>query len=202
MTLALERAAAVTDEHRTDDMEAFFDSFDPPEGYRAELIGGAIVMSPTSVGLHHVLLHRLTKEFLEAHLPQGALSTAFPLTVWIPEGVDGDAEGYIPDLVVADEGAMLEPGRWKFDPDAVHLAVEVVSKGSQSQRDDRIHKPIGYAAAGVPLYLLIDPLRREVTLFAKPEDKAYLRKTSVAFGDKIPFPEPFDGVLDTSIFIT
>lgn len=200
MTLALERADAVTDEHRTD-IEADFDSFDPPEGFRAELIGGAIVMSPTSVGLHHGLLRRLTREFLEARLPERTDWTTFPLTVRIPEGVDGDAEGYIPDLVVVDEEAMWDGEHWKFDPDVVHLVVEVVSRGSQSQRDDRFHKPIGYASAGVPLYLLIDPLRRQTTLFAKPDAKAYTSKNCVRFGDKIPFPEPFGGVLDTSIFI-
>jgi len=48
-----------------------FDAFDPSEGFRAELIGGALVLSPTSPGFHHGLLRRLTRRFLECHLPDG-----------------------------------------------------------------------------------------------------------------------------------
>jgi hypothetical protein len=53
----------------------------------------------------------------------------------------------------------------------------------------------------VPLYLLIDPLLTEETLFSKPRGKQYRTKSTGQFGEKLPFPEPFGGVLDTSIFI-
>jgi Uma2 family endonuclease len=121
--------------------------------------------------------------------------------VAIPDGPDGEPEAYVPDLVVIDRAAMSAPDRWKFDTESVHLVVEVVSRSLRSRQDDRVRKAVGYASAHVPLYLVVDPLRNEVTLFSKPENKAYRAKTCVPVGDKIHFPEPFDGVLDTSVFI-
>ncbi|MDI2127013.1 Uma2 family endonuclease [Yinghuangia seranimata] len=180
------------------DVVAAFDTFDPPEGFRAELIGGKIVLSPTSVGLHGGLLRRLTRLFLEERLPSGTEATTYPLTVWLPETPDGK-EGYIPDLAVIDEDVMWDADHWKFTADVIHLVVEVVS--SSSKQEDRIHKPCGYASGPVPLYLLIDPVAGETTLFSDPKDGEYRTRHTAPFGGKIPFPEPFDAVLDTSIFI-
>jgi Uma2 family endonuclease len=200
MTLMQEAPVAELSSRARPDMADEFDAFDPPEGFRAELIGGALVLSPTSLGFHHGLLRRLTRQFLEPKLPDGTEVTTFPVTVWLPETPDGRS-GYVPDLAVMNEEATWDTEHWKFPADVFHLVVEVVSANAQSQVDDRIRKPLGYASGPVPLYLLIDPLKSEVALYSEPKDGRYRTLTRVEYGDKIAFPEPFGGVLDTSIFL-
>ncbi|HSA50834.1 MAG TPA: Uma2 family endonuclease [Yinghuangia sp.] len=199
MTLIAEEARTVvridTDEDL--DVQAFFETFEPPAGFRAELIEGAIVLSPTPVGRHGFILDQLYDCFLDTNRPEGTAVPRSPLTISLPEMPEGNM--YIPDLAVVDEAVRDEDHQWKFPASVFHLVVEVVSRSSK--RDDRFVKPMGYASGPVPLFLLIDPENSHVTLYCHPEDGKYRAMTRVAFGGKIPFPEPFGGVLDTSIFI-
>ncbi len=198
MTLLIEEAAMVAN---TDaDVQAVFDRIDPPEGVRAELIGGRIVMSPSPVGKHGGLLRRLDKRFLDVHKPQGTEVSSYPVTINLPHA-PGGRESYVPDLVVVDEDVLWDAQDWKFPADVFHLVTEVVSAGRDSQRDDRLVKPLGYASGPVPLYLLVDPLLDEVTLFSRPKNGRYRSKNTASFGEKLTFPEPFDAILDTSIFL-
>ncbi|MGW0659049.1 Uma2 family endonuclease [Streptodolium elevatio] len=199
MTLVAEEAAVAADtDMERPDMQAVFDSIDPPEGFRVELIGGAIVMSPTPVGSHGGLLQDLYEAFLRENRPQDTRVPFSPVTILLPNAPD--KESYVPDMCVIDRAAVDTHSEWKFPADVVHLVVEVVSAGRESQVNDRLVKPGGYASGPVPLYLLIDPLRREVTLFSDPKNNAYQTSTKVKYGDEISFPEPFKGVLDTAIF--
>ncbi|WP_436774103.1 Uma2 family endonuclease [Yinghuangia sp. YIM S09857] len=199
MTLISEEAAVANADARTNDMQAVFDSYDPPEGVRVELIDGRIVVSPTPVPGHSGLLMKLYEQFLREHKPEGTDVSFSPVTIYLPDSPRGD--NYVPDLSVFDAKLSEDFDNWKVLPDAVHLVVEVVSAGRDSQRDDRTVKPRGYASGPIPLYLLIDPLQSEVTLFSEPENGRYRRQLKVPYGDNLPFPEPFDAVLDTSIFL-
>ncbi|MEU8136836.1 Uma2 family endonuclease [Streptodolium elevatio] len=140
----------------------------------------------------------LYEAFLRENRPQDTRVPFSPVTILLPNAPD--KESYVPDMCVIDRAAVDTHSEWKFPADAVHLVVEVVSAGRESQVNDRLVKPGGYASGPVPLYLLIDPLRREVTLFSDPKNNAYQTSTKVKYGDEISFPEPFKGVLDTAIF--
>jgi len=52
--------------------------------------------------------------------------------------------------VIIDESPKVIPGR------EVLLAIEVVSAGSSSERNDRVRKVGEYAAAGIPQYWIVD----------------------------------------------
>jgi hypothetical protein len=68
---------------------------------------------------------------------------------------------------------------------------------------DRIKKTHGYAQAGVPLYLLLDPWhsgRPTATLYGAPENGTYRVLDSVEYGEKLTLPAPFDLDIDTSTF--
>jgi Uma2 family endonuclease len=89
--------------------------------------------------------------------------------------------------------------------DGVLLAVEVVS--ASSIEDDYGHKPGEYAKAGVPLFLIADPLQEpcRVALLADPapaeldaEDYEYRREIQVKAGEPLELPEPFGVTLDTA----
>ncbi|WP_406296367.1 Uma2 family endonuclease [Embleya sp. NBC_00888] len=178
-------------------LAALFETLEAPDNVRVELIGGRIVPSPPPVAGHGGLLRRLCGRFLEPNMPEGKGVSLSPVTIVLP---CSDADAYVPDLAVLDEDTLWDFDDWKLSADVVHLVVEVVSAGRENRHDDREVKPLGYASGPIPLYLLIDPLRQEVTLFASPSDGKYQERHTVPFGGRIPVPNPFDAVLDTSIF--
>ncbi|GAA2484403.1 hypothetical protein GCM10023100_29920 [Actinocorallia cavernae] len=75
---------------------------------------------------------------------------------------------------------------------AAELVVEVTS--AATAHHDRSTKAAGYAAAGVPLYLLVDQLAPDgpaVTLYGTPLGGAYRVLASVGFGSPLELPAPF-----------
>ena len=57
------------------------------------------------------------------------------------------------------------------------------------------------SAAGIPLYLLIDRQRREVTLFGEPVRDGYTSSSAVRIGGRIKLPDPFSFTLETEGFV-
>jgi Uma2 family endonuclease len=108
--------------------------FDPPEGHKAQVIGGNFVVSPSPSGRHGLIYSRLHTQL-----------------------------------------SQLLPG-------------------------DLVVKVRGYAASGVPIYLLVDPLEQAVTLFFEPSGDCYQQMHRVPFGATISLPEPYVGKIDTSVF--
>nr|WSY53076.1 Uma2 family endonuclease [Streptomyces sp. NBC_00886] len=141
-----------------------------PEGYRAEIIEGAIEVSPTGRLCHAQIINRLRRA-LDRFLEDGEYAC------YQDANVIHKRKGWIPDGFVAPED--LDPYE---DEDglgvkakALHLVVEVVSPGKRNQDRDRIRKRREYARAGIPMYLLIDDYDGQgaVTLFTGPRpDKA------------------------------
>lgn len=107
---------------------------------------------------------------------------------------------YVPDLVVMP--IPLARGEGWDGPDRVRpaeeveLVVEVVSPSSRHY--DWIDKAKGYAQAGVPLYLVIDPAREEIALFQEPEGSEYQEVTRTRKNGSVRFPQPFDLKLDAA----
>jgi Uma2 family endonuclease len=166
--------------------------FEPPEGHKAEVIEGNIVLSPTPSRHHGKIyskLHRQLHALLPAHLD---------ITTNVTLDMTATDERYVPDLLVVHEDA-LEGGEWLLDPADAELVVEIVSPSNS--RNDRVVKVRGYAASAVPVYLLIDPLEESVTLFSDPSDGMYQQMGRVPFGRSIALPPPCDGKLDTAAFI-
>ncbi|MFW5417308.1 Uma2 family endonuclease [Nocardiopsis sp. CNT-189] len=168
------------------------DGLDAPPGYRAEILGDeGIVLSPPPSGLHQHNVWRLDG-LLHPHLPprtrtEGRLEVR----------MSGIGRSVIPDLFVAPVDVLATPEHW-VPPEEVLLAAEVVSPGSGEH--DRGRKPGIYPAAAIPLYLLVDPLRRAVTLYATPEGGEYRESEAVVFGKPLDVPEPFGFTLDTGAF--
>jgi len=81
--------------------------------------------------------------------------------------------------------------------DGVLLVVEVTSNNPHKDRED---KRKGYAAAGIPLYLLVDRQQRVVVLHSDPDGDTgdYLTTHNAPYGKDVPLPAPFDFALETS----
>lgn len=103
--------------------------------------------------------------------------------------LDGTGRFYVPDLVVVPPGA-----RTREDERAtIALVAEVTSPDSpDTVLNDRETKPVEYARAGVPLYLLVDQELRQWTLHALAEGwQRYQVAGQGKYGEPVTLPPPF-----------
>lgn len=108
---------------------------------------------------------------------------------------DGSGRFFIPDLVfVHPDAATVEEER-----SAIAFVVEVTSPISpDTVLNDRTTKPIEYAKAGVPLYLLVDQELAKWTLFGLAEGwQRYQVVADGSYGDEISLPAPLGFGIET-----
>ena len=87
---------------------------------------------------------------------------------------EGRLGRFLPDLTVAPrEFFARRTGESRRSPEGVALVVEITSTNNPGK--DRDAKRRGYAAAGIPLYLLVDRGRQETVLFTDPQHGDYRR---------------------------
>ncbi|WP_324784322.1 Uma2 family endonuclease [Streptomyces sp. H51] len=170
-----------------------FENLEVPEGFKAELIRGEIVMMAGPDKVHNRIV-----QSVQDQIPSGRWERLRTQDIAFP---DEDSEPQ-PDLVVMEIGADDTPGRL-VPADAVTMLVEVVSKTSVHR--DYVEKRSIYAAGGVPAYLVIDPFRARCLVLAEPTGRGlaadYQYERTRKFGD--PVPLPIVGVdLDTGGFGT
>ncbi|MGW6202378.1 Uma2 family endonuclease [Streptomyces sp. NPDC055089] len=172
---------------------------DVPEGWRAEIDEGQIVLVPPPHAHHNGIADKVQRR-LYANLPDelGIYQTLGVHVVPLDKL-------YVPDLVVMPGELIDAADSESSDPVDVSealLVVEITSKGNA--RDDRTKKYRAYARAGVPVYLLIDRFDTRgamATLFTEPnEDGTYKRSDPVPFGKPLVMPAPFDVTLATDAF--
>lgn len=171
-----------------------------PEGYRAEIIEGAIEVSPTGRYSHSEVIYQL-KEGLGEFLRGGDFATRNDTNIchqgsaWVPDlfVTVRDTERY-----VTDDGLGLTAA-------AVRLVVEVVSPGKRSQDRDRIEKRREYARAGIPVYVIIDDYDTQGTVTVltepQPEKADWVGVHRVPYGTEVTILEgPAKGfVIDAAI---
>ncbi|MFF2409161.1 Uma2 family endonuclease [Streptomyces sp. NPDC058092] len=172
---------------------------DVPEGWRAEIDEGQIVLVPPPHA-HHNGIAEMVQHRLYRALPE-------ELGIYQTLGVHVAPLDrlYVPDLVIMERELIMAADPETSDPmdasDAL-LIVEITSKGNA--RDDRTKKYRAYARAGVPMYLLIDRFDTRgamATLFTEPnEDGTYKHSDPVPFGKPLMLPEPFGTTLLTEEF--
>lgn len=171
-----------------DDLLETFLNLDTPPGYRAELIDREIIVVPPPSGYHESIIARITRA-INRH-------AKVDVEVMANRGLITPRGRFIPDLTVVPFGVFEEQTSWA-ECTEVELVGEVTSTDPHHDRDI---KRLGYAEAGIPLYLLVDRDHRETTLFSQPEGGDYRDVHTIAFGQKVALPEPFVLDLDTSEF--
>ncbi|WP_404957230.1 Uma2 family endonuclease [Streptomyces sp. 147326] len=174
-----------------DSVVRLWEEMDWPEGCKVEIIEGIITVAPPPVNDHNLIAESVQRR-LYTVIPDGwgvhqTLNVAVPSRSGL----------YVPDLAVVPREKVPEGG--KFVPAAAaELVAEVTSKSNAVS--DRVAKLNGYAAAGVPLYLLIDPHATgspTIHLYGEPSDGKYRLLHAGKFGEAVHLPEPFDLILDT-----
>ncbi|MEY9212148.1 Uma2 family endonuclease [Thermobifida halotolerans] len=174
--------------------------FPPPDGFTAadldrlpdlpphtELIDGSLVLvSPQT--LFHSLVLSLLEVGLRRALPRH-LRVRREMSV-----VLGPRQRPEPDLLVVRAGDESD-GQTFYRPDAVELAVEVVSPESQVR--DRERKPQLYAAAGIPHFWRVENVSGGPTVYVYQLDPATAAYALTGiFHDRLDVTVPFDITID------
>jgi Uma2 family endonuclease len=173
-----------------------FLSLETPEGYRAQLIDGEIVVTPPPGGNHEHCVSLILEQVFTSSATRMHVSANKGLIVPAVAGQNM----VIPDLTFApsDLGLFLDAPSW-MRPSGVAMVAEVTWSLPEH---DRIAKRRSYAAARIPLYLLVGRDDKTVTLFSGPVRDTYISTTTVPFGDSLELPAPFSFTLETDGFVS
>ncbi|MFJ9949018.1 Uma2 family endonuclease [Kitasatospora sp. NPDC091207] len=137
-------------------------------GYRVEIVGSQITVTPPPNASHGKSLSRLMLVLFAAGLGHGESEVLQNIGLWLP---DGPSDFAIPDLVITDadiEDHLVE--YHCYDPVAFRLVLEVTSS---NLGDDLKRKPAAYASAGVPVYVIVDRSNQRVMVLTEPHDGEY-----------------------------
>ncbi|MFD5327611.1 Uma2 family endonuclease [Streptomyces sp. NPDC127092] len=177
-------------------LEGFL-ALDTPEGFRAELIEGEIVVTPPPDGDHEHYISRIVRQVIRKSMTDMDFSGNKGLTLKAAPGAPRDH--VVPDATFAAERLSLFRGAESWMPcDGVAMVLEVTSTRPGKDRDV---KRRCYARGAIPLYLLVDRDDSTVTLFTEPENGDYREQHRVPFGKPLGLPAPFGFDLETSDFL-
>ncbi|MEV5430541.1 Uma2 family endonuclease [Streptomyces sp. NPDC052701] len=161
-----------------------------PEAVRLEFVNGRVQVKAVPDGNHSEIYMWLLEQCmhlrpdLRLHPERGLKTEAYR---------KGRARA---DAVLVPKGGLKGHGEWS-EAGGVLMAVEITSNGSDTNQRDRVEKPDGYAAAGIPVYLLIDRDDRSVVVYDQPEDGRYRHAEKLPFGATVELPDPVGITLDT-----
>ncbi|MFF2142001.1 Uma2 family endonuclease [Kitasatospora sp. NPDC058190] len=163
-------------------------SMDVPEGFRAEIIEGTITLSPTG-GTRHFTVNRRLGRALHDYLSGTGYGPA-------QDGnVIADLKVFIPDVFLApdDVDEIEHPEGVGVLASGVPMVVETVSPGAEARKRDHVLKRRAYAAAGIPVYVIIDDYDEGgmVTILTGPdrERRTYEYSARIPYGKEAVIPE-------------
>ncbi|KAF2780442.1 Uma2 domain containing protein [Streptomyces sp. OM5714] len=175
----------------------WFLALDTPEGFRAELIEGEIVVTPPPDGDHEDYIGLIVSQVHRRSVTDMQFSGNKGLKLKNADGLPADH--VIPDGTFAPAGSRLYRGAEPWMPcDGVSLVLEVTSSKPKADRETKRH---AYARGDIPFYLLVDRQESSITLFSDPGHDDYRQHCTVTFGKPLTLPAPFSFDLDTSDFL-
>ncbi|MDT0466936.1 Uma2 family endonuclease [Streptomyces gibsoniae] len=172
-------------------MIEFFGTLDVPEGAGAELLRGDIVMTRSPD-----LVHNRTVEGVQEGVPRDRWHRLQCQYVEMHR----EASEPVHLLVVLERSAGPHSGRL-LPVEAVTMLVEVVSRAGAHR--DYVTKRSIHAAAGVPVYLIVDPAAARCLVLTQPCGRAehadYRSQRGRGYGEILLLPES-DTAVDTGAF--
>jgi Uma2 family endonuclease len=152
----------------------------PEDNQVYEIFDGSLLVSPHADVFHGAVANRL-RRLLDRQAPASVL-------VGQDIGVRAKRSSYfVPDLFVAHESAM-DRGGAALDPVDVLLVVEVISPSNAGR--DLVLKRHEYAAAGIPLYWLVEPRKQTLTVLVNGPG-GYREQAAVGTGEVYRSEQPF-----------
>ncbi|ELP71229.1 Uma2 family endonuclease [Streptomyces turgidiscabies] len=161
-----------------------------PETVRLEFVKGKVQVKPVPDGNHSEIYMWLLERCMQSRpdlrlYPERGLKTEAYRK--------GRARA---DAILVPRGSLKGRGEWSNGEDVL-MAVEITSFDSDTHQRDRVDKPDGYAAAGIPVYLLVDRDDGSVVVFNQPENGRYRHEEKLPFGATVKLPDPVNLTLDT-----
>ncbi|MFE1770503.1 Uma2 family endonuclease [Streptomyces sp. NPDC059008] len=143
-----------------------------PEGYRIEIVEGAVFLTPQR-DVHWQTIRRILR----------ALEDRYGMDVHVTSDVrvdfPGQENGLCPDVAKFTAGAKEDgEGRWRHQD--IEFLAEVISRGTAA--NDYGPKKTIYAEAGIPVYMIADPYIGRCRVFTHPQDGEYRIDTTLAYG--------------------
>jgi Uma2 family endonuclease len=177
-------------------LEDLFWTLDLGAGHRVELLEGRIEVSPSPAHWHEQVVMWLIRRF-DAVCEENQWDPTAGGDLRLPP--TGDI--IEPDYLIARDPEAFSNEKSLVPHDQVLLVAEVCSPSSL--RQDREVKPLRCAAAGIPLYLLVDRFTQPetITLMSEPGDQGYRRVETVHAGPgggKLSIPHPIEITIDAS----
>ncbi|QIY71762.1 Uma2 family endonuclease [Streptomyces sp. RLB1-33] len=177
----------------SDDMSALdrlFERLSVPEGYRAEIVEGAVYMVPQR-SIHWLIIRRIVR----------ALDERFGMDAMVFSDVridfPGGLNGFCPDVAKLRDGAeQNSANHWLYQD--VEFVAEVISKGTAA--NDYGPKKTAYATAEVPVFLVVDPYVGKCHVYTQPKDGEYVTETTVSFGGDVDLTTTLGLTLKTDEF--
>lgn len=181
MTVAPERLVTTTPTALPAGLKAAEWVYENLLGWRPEIIGGQLVVTPPADTRHAVSLTRLARA-LDV-LPMDEVEIVQAVGLWL-----GRREDYvIPDLSVVDaDFGDHEVAYNCCAPGVFRMVVEITSA---NHTNDTVDKPVVYAGVGVPVYVIGDRRRREVVVLSRPRDGEYRARDVHRPGESFWLPE-------------
>ncbi|WP_106982436.1 Uma2 family endonuclease [Streptomyces rimosus] len=186
----IEIEMAGSDELSLDMMFDWLERMPVPEGYKVEIVEGAIFMSPQRD--NHWDIIAAMYEQLRSRYPRKRMKSDVRLDF------PGHLNGFACDLIALRDGAEKDDkGRWRYQD--IEFVAEVISK--ETARNDYGSKLETYAVAEVPVYLIVDPYTGTWHLHTLPKDGKYHRYLTLDFGEPVDLTDTAVGLtLETADF--
>ncbi|WP_030682778.1 Uma2 family endonuclease [Streptomyces sp. NRRL B-1347] len=164
-----------------------------PETLRNQLefLNGKLEVKPVPDQVHGAMVMWLLRQCMQQR-PELALYPEQGLKVPTYRKGRARADGALAPL----DHFVGQVGEWA-SPEGVLMAVEVTSCDRDADQRDRVEKPSAYAAAGIPVYLLVDRDSSEVIVHAEPKGGTYRSVIRRSFGETVELPDPVGFALDT-----
>ncbi|MEU2059631.1 Uma2 family endonuclease [Streptomyces sp. NPDC013455] len=178
MTVLEDRTEMADADADTESLDEWFDRLERmpvPEGYRVEIVGGTVYMTPQR-DTHWLII----REFLWALADRfGRKAKVFSdVRIDFP----GHENGFCPDVALLKDSAEKDDkGHWRYQD--VEFVAEVISQGTAA--NDYGPKKTAYAVAEVPVYVIADPYQGRCHAYTHPKDGDYAMRTSVDFGTDV-----------------
>lgn len=169
-----------------------FEEFDAAfPDYHAEMIDGEVYLSTVVTSPHGNMVLALASQLVCMWSVMTRVDTIY-------HGWHGKTL-LRPDFSVADPSYRGTRHK-KFPAGEVILVGEVVSESNpENDTDKKVKK---YAQAGIPYYLIVNPIEGKCLLYSLPSGTHYRASLEADFGEPVPIGAPVDAELDTTALYT
>jgi hypothetical protein len=152
-------------------------------GFRVEILGGVLTVTPPPDLAHARALARLRRPFVAGGLDGGETEVLEGVGLWLPDGPEDFA---VPGLCVVDADAeehLVEHNC--YDPASFRLVLEVTSS---NHRNDLQTKVVAYGNANIPVYVIVDRRHRRLHVLTEPMENGYGSHRLHAPGESVTLP--------------